>query len=363
MTSCTPKGQNGTPPRRSPQQQAALDRKNERQRQGRQRRALAKREELARAPRPPSFTFCWAPPVVLAPGAGTRDLLMTEEVPHEGWDFSDDEERVAGQIDVAAPPPPPPSSPPPPSLLSPPPPSPPPPSPPPPSPPPLSPPPPSPPPPSPPPPALAAITAQPAAAAAAAPATLVTATPELLVQTSLILQFPADLWQMLLRLCGVRGRTNLARTCHDVHAVRALQQMNTADEEERRQRVQDASETRRAHPVGTLAWGSPLAHGAMPRHLEDHELFVVVSCPKNSRDDFRLGWLPDDNGQPLIIASIATGQFRKTCSTALRVGEHERSLPPHLRHLEYDAWLLRKGNVAALRHMFAKRRRGVTFSA
>jgi hypothetical protein len=38
-------------------------------------------------------------------------------------------------------------------------------------------------------------------------------------------------------------------------------------------------------------------------------------------------------------------------------------LPPHLRHLEYDAWLLRKGNVAALRHMFAKRRRGVTFSA
>ena len=84
MTSCTPKGQNGTPPHRSPQQQAALDRKNERQRQGRQRRALAKREELARAPRPPSFTFCWAPPVVLAPGAGTRDLLMTEEVPHEG---------------------------------------------------------------------------------------------------------------------------------------------------------------------------------------------------------------------------------------------------------------------------------------
>ena len=172
MTSCTPKGQNGTPPRRSPQQQAALDRKNERQRQGRQRRALAKREELARAPRPPSFTFCWAPPVVLAPGAGTRDLLMTEEVPHEGWDFSDDEERVAGQIDVAAPPPPPPSSPPPPSLLSPPPPSPPPPSPPPPSPPPLSPPPPSPPPPSPPPPALAAITAEPAAAVTATPATL-----------------------------------------------------------------------------------------------------------------------------------------------------------------------------------------------
>jgi hypothetical protein len=82
MTSCMPKGQSGTPQRRSPNQQAALDRKTERQRQGRQRRALAKREELARAPRPPSF--CWAPPVVLAPGAGTRDLLMTEEVPHEG---------------------------------------------------------------------------------------------------------------------------------------------------------------------------------------------------------------------------------------------------------------------------------------
>ena len=77
----------------------------------------------------------------------------------------------------------------------------------------------------------------------------------------------------------------------------------------------------------------------------------------------RLGWLPDDDGQPLIIASIATGQFRKTCSTALRVGEHERSLPPHLRHLEYDALLLRKGIVDALSHMFAKRRRGVTFSA
>jgi hypothetical protein len=31
--------------------------------------------------------------------------------------------------------------------------------------------------------------------------------------------------------------------------------------------------------------------------------------------------------------------------------------------LEYDALLLRKGIVAALSHMFAKRRRGVTFSA
>jgi hypothetical protein len=142
---------------------------------------------------------------------------------------------VAGQIDVAAPTPPPPSSPPPPSLppLSPPPPSPPPPSPPPPSPPPLSPPPPSPPPPSPPPPALAAITAEPAAVTAA-PATLVTATPELLVQTTLISQFPADLLEMLLQLCGVRGRTNLARTCQDVCMPSGLStQMNTADAERR----------------------------------------------------------------------------------------------------------------------------------
>ena len=358
-----PKGKTGTPQSRSPKQQAALNSKTEWQRRDRQRRALAKREELARAPR----SLCWAPLVVLASDPGTQGLLMTEEeeLPHEGWEFSDDEERVEGQMDelVAAPLTTPPStSPPPPSLppMSPPPPSPPPPSPPLPSPPLLSPPPPSRPPLSPPPPAIA-IPAKPAAAVTAAPTTLITATPEW-VQTTLILQFPADLLEMLLKLCGVRGRTNLARTCHDVHAVRALQQMKAADAEERRQRVQDAFETRQVYPVGTLVWGSPLAHSALPRHLDDHELFVVVSCPKNSRDDFHLGWLPDDDGQPLIIASIATGQLLKTCSMALRVGEHAHSLPPHLHHLEYDVVLLRKGHVAAVKHMFTKRHRSVMYS-
>jgi len=358
-----PKGQTGTPQSRSPKQQAALNSKTEWQRRDRQRRALAKREELARAPR----SLCWAPPVVLAPDLGTHRLLMTEEeeLPHEGWEFPHDEEGVEGQMDELGAAPlttPPSTSPPPPSLppMSPPPPSPPPPSPPLPSPPLLSPPPPSRPPLSQPPPAIA-ITAKPAAAVTAAPATLITATPEW-VQTTLILQFPADLLEVLLKLCGVRGRTNLARTCHDVHAVRALQQMKAADAEERRQRVQDAFETRRAYPVGTLAWGSPLAHGALPRHLDDHELFVVVSCPKNSRDDFRLGWLREYDGQPLIIASIATGQLRKTCSMALRVGEHAHSLPPHLHHLEYDVVLLRKGHVAAVKHMFAKRHRSVMYS-
>ena len=102
---------------------------------------------------------------------------------------------------------------------------------------------------------------------------------------------------------------------------------------------------------------------ALPGGLD--ALLGLKAVPVNVLKELlcRLGWLPDDDGQPLIIASIATGQFRKTCSTALRVGEHERSLPPHLRHLEYDALLLRKGIVAALSHMFAKRRRGVTFSA
>ena len=358
-----PKGQTGTPQSRSPKQQAALNSKTEWQRRDRQRRALAKREELTRAP----LSLCWAPLVVLASDPGTQGLLMTEEeeLPHEGWEFPHDEEGVEGQMDELGAAPlttPPSTSPPPPSLppMSPPPPSPPPPSPPLPSPPLLSPPPPSRPPLSQPPPAIA-ITAKPAAAITAAPATLITATPEW-VQTTLILQFPANLLEMLLKLCGVRGRTNLARTCHDVHAVRALQQMKAADAEERRQRVQDAFETRRAYPVGTLAWGSPLAHGALPRHLDDHELFVVVSCPKNSRDDFRLGWLREYDGQPLIIASIATGQLRKTCSMALRVGEHAHSLPPHLHHLEYDVVLLRKGHVAAVKHMFAKRHRSVMYS-
>ena len=103
---------------------------------------------------------------------------------------------------------------------------------------------------------------------------------------------------------------------------------------------------------------------ALPGGLD--ALLGLKAVPVNVLKELlcRLGWLPDDDGQPLIIASIATGQFRKTCSTALRVGEHERSLPPHLRHLEYDALLLsRKGIVDALSHMFAKRRRGVTFSA
>jgi len=185
------------------------------------------------------------------------------------------------------------------------------------------------------------------------------------VQTTLILQFPADLLEMLLQLCGVRGRTNLARTCHDVHAVRALQQMNTADAEERRQRVQDAFETRRANPVGTLAWGSPLAQGAMPRHLDDHQLLVVVSCPKNSGDDFCLGWLPDDDGQPLIIG--CEHRHRTVPKDLLHRPEGRRACKllatPSASLGIRSLASLRTGIVAALSHMFAKRRRGVTYSA
>ena len=93
---------------------------------------------------------------------------------------------------------------------------------------------------------------------------------------------------------------------------------------------------------------------------------VVVCCPTNARDDFRLGWLQNDEGQPLIQASIAHRKFRATCSRALRVGQHTSSLPTHLHHVEYvDVFLLRKGLLAALRHMHAKRdsprRRGVLY--
>jgi hypothetical protein len=223
---------------------------------------------------------------------------------------------VAGQIDVAAPTPPPPSSPPPPSLppLSPPPPSPPPPSPPPPSPPPLSPPPPSPPPPSPPPARLSSHYGR-TRRRHRRPRHPRHRHPRVIGADYTHLAVPC-------RPVGNAAPAMRSQGAHQpgshvprrVHAVRALHANEHGGcREERRQRVQDAFETCRANPVGTLAWGSPLAHGAMPRHLDDHQLLVVVSCPKNSRDDFCLGWLPDDDGQPLIIASIATGQFRKTC--------------------------------------------------
>ena len=102
---------------------------------------------------------------------------------------------------------------------------------------------------------------------------------------------------------------------------------------------------------------------ALPGGLD--ALLGLKAVPVNVLKELlcRLGWLPDDDGQPLIIASIATGQFRKTCSTALRVKEHARSLPPHLHHLKYDVCLLREGLLAFLRPMHAKRRRGVTYSA
>ena len=82
---------------------------------------------------------------------------------------------------------------------------------------------------------------------------------------------------------------------------------------------------------------------------------VVVCCPTNARDDFRLGWLQNDEGQPLIQASIAHRKFRATCSRALRVGQHTSSLPTHLHHMEYDVFLLRKRLLAASCPMHAKR--------
>ena len=199
----------------------------------------------------------------------------------------------------------------------------------------------------------------------AALTTLVTTAPEA-AQTTLLLRLPADEQELVLELCGVRARACLSLTCHALHALPFLWHLVKRAAEERQQRVQAALETREAHPVGTLTWGNPLARSPAraPCHRDDFELFIVVSCPTNSRDDFRLGWLPDEVGQPLIEASIGQKSFRASCSRALRAGQHTRSLPAHLRHMEYDVFLLRKGLLAAAcPKRDSPSRRGVPFSA
>jgi len=55
----------------------------------------------------------------------------------------------------------------------------------------------------------------------------------------------------------------------------------------------------------------------------------------------KVGWLPDDEGQPLIQASIGQKRFRATCSRALRVGQYTSSLPTHpsaSRGIQVETW-------------------------
>ena len=195
--------------------------------------------------------------------------------------------------------------------------------------------------------------------------TLATAAPDV-TQTTLLLQFPADEQGLVIELCGVRARACLSLTCHALHALPLLRRLIKQAAEERQRRVLDALETRQENPVGTLTWGNPLARGParVPRHRDDFSLFIVVSCPTNARDDFCLGWLPDDEGQPLIQASIGQKRFRDTCSRALRVDQHTLSLPTHLHDMEYDVFLLRKGLSAETdMKRDSPSRRGVVYSA
>ena len=199
--------------------------------------------------------------------------------------------------------------------------------------------------------------------------TLVTAAPDV-TQTTLLLQFPADEQGLVIELCGVRARACLSLTCHALHALpllrRLIKQAAEERQQERQRRVLDALDTRQANPVGTLTWGYPLARGParVPRHRDDFSLFIVVSCPTNARDDFCLGWLPDDEGQPLIQASIGQKRFRDTCSRALRVDQHTFSLQTHLHSMEYDVFLLRKGLSAETdMKRDSPSRRGVLFLA
>ena len=195
--------------------------------------------------------------------------------------------------------------------------------------------------------------------------TLATAAPDV-TQTTLLLQFPADEQGLVIELCGVRARACLSLTCHALHALPLLRRLIKQAAEERQRRVLDALETRQENPVGTLTWGYPLARGParVPRHRDDFSLFIVVSCPTNARDDFCLGWLPDDEGQPLIQASIGQKRFRDTCSRALRVDQHTLSLPTHLHDMEYDVFLLRKGLSAETdMKRDSPSRRGVVYSA
>ena len=70
--------------------------------------------------------------------------------------------------------------------------------------------------------------------------------------------------------------------------------------------------------------------------------------------DYRIGWLPDEEGGPLVAASIAPSKFRKTCFIALKVGEPADFLPPHMHDLEEDVYLLRQGLIDHLPHLCPK---------
>ena len=51
-------------------------------------------------------------------------------------------------------------------------------------------------------------------------------------------------------------------------------------------------------PAGTVLHGCPLAHGPSPRHREDFDAFIVVARLTNALGDYRIGWLPDEEGGP-----------------------------------------------------------------
>ena len=108
-------------------------------------------------------------------------------------------------------------------------------------------------------------------------------------------------------------------------------------------------------PAGTVLHGCPLAHGPSPRHREDFDAFIVVARPTNAMGDYRIGWLPDEEGGPLVAASIAPSKFRKTCFIALKVGEPADFLPPHMHDLEEDVYLLRQGLIDHLPHIYSQR--------